>query len=989
MVALSALYLWLVSGQKLIAFGSALHDDELFLSLGRSIASGDWLGPFGNLTLAKGPFYSMWIAAVFVLGVPLQLSHHLLHVAACVVMIVALRPVVRSAGLLVLMYAVILFNPVMFSLTRVLREGIYIPLSLVLAACLVGLLVRRARAPRTLAAWGGGAGLALGAMWLTREETLWILPTVLFVLALAAMLEWRRRGPRLWQRCVVLVTPLVVLGVFIVLVSAVNWYHYGAFVVTEVGGADWRAAYGALSRVQHDSHKRYLVVPRHVRERIYGVSPAFAVLRPSLEGELGRSWQTPGCRMMPETCGDITGAWFMWLLRDAVAGAGYYRSAPAALAYYRRLADEVNAACDAGSLRCGPPRATMMPPWRREYAPELWRSMKVAARHVVQFQAITVYSTASYGDERALLPFRLMTRDRLAPSADTLGVRISGWGFGTETDLVMTIRDGTGTDVDTSLRRVGGQDIFEHFVKTEGRRYERARDSRFVISAACLRDCTLVVRALGQDRILGTIPLDGSVRWLVTPDVRLHVSDIARSELSSLRGYPVDAFKLRVMAGLVWLYGVVTPLLTGILVVALVGSAVALAFGHRSALLLLLVVLGSTIVARILLIALIDATAFPSITAHYLGPAHVLLVAACVLACFELASLGRVVLPRSALLALRSRLRSPGRPLAVSLAGGALIIAALAVAYVWLWRSPATPAAAARPFCCRDMNGDGRPDVLWRQSSGPVAVWLLSGLRVTANGQPSAAVSNDWTVVGLGDFNGDRKADILWRQASGTIAIWLFDGTSLMETAVLPNAAPADATVLGVGDFNGDGKADILWQGASGTVSIWFLDGKTVVGTAAVGAVPAGWTFAGIGDFNGDGKADVVWRQASGAAAVWLLNGASIVGTGVPGQAPADWSVAGVGDVNGDGKADIVWRQASGAAAVWLLNGTAIAGTGVAGQAPADWSVVGVGDFNGDGKADLLWQSGAGVVTGWFLDGTRIVGTGALTGNAPAGWRIQ
>ncbi len=31
-------------------------------------------------------------------------------------------------------------------------------------------------------------------------------------------------------------------------------------------------------------------------------------------------------------------------------------------------------------------------------------------------------------------------------------------------------------------------------------------------------------------------------------------------------------------------------------------------------------------------------------------------------------------------------------------------------------------------------------------------------------------------ISGVGDFDGDRRADILWRDASGDVAIWLMDG---------------------------------------------------------------------------------------------------------------------------------------------------------------------------------------------------------------------
>ena len=35
-----------------------------------------------------------------------------------------------------------------------------------------------------------------------------------------------------------------------------------------------------------------------------------------------------------------------------------------------------------------------------------------------------------------------------------------------------------------------------------------------------------------------------------------------------------------------------------------------------------------------------------------------------------------------------------------------------------------------------------------------------------------------WHIVGAGDFNGDGDADILWQNTNGQPAIWLMNGTT-------------------------------------------------------------------------------------------------------------------------------------------------------------------------------------------------------------------
>lgn len=416
--AVTVLKLWLMRAQPVFAIGGAAIDDRLFVELGNSIRHGDWLGQYNFLTLSKGPFYPLWIAASNLCGIPLRLGEQFLYAAGCGLLVLALAPAIRSLWMRFALYLLVLFNPMtwdMTSLARVLRQNIYTPLTLVALSCALAVMARAGERARSLRLWAWGFGLSFAGFWLTREESIWFAPSLWLILAASFYYAWRRAGRAgLFRQAAVCCHAATAAALPILAICFLNLHYYGWFGTVEFKAEAFNDAYGALLRIT--PRERYPGVPvsRETRLRAYAVSPTFAKLKPYLEGGVG-AWGA-GCSApftgIPAERLEIAGGWFMWSLRQAASDAGYSKSARENLRFFRRVADELNTACDAGLIEGGSRRSGFLPPLRSEQLKAFGKALGEFAFYFASFGDFSAYAGPSEGDSASLAFFREVTLER-------------------------------------------------------------------------------------------------------------------------------------------------------------------------------------------------------------------------------------------------------------------------------------------------------------------------------------------------------------------------------------------------------------------------------------------------------------------------------------------------------------------------------------------------------------------------------------------------
>src|SRR5438477_868324 len=120
--------------------------------------------------------------------------------------------------------------------------------------------------------------------------------------------------------------------------------------------------------------------------------------------------------------------------------------------------------------------------------------------------------------------------------------------------------------------------------------------------------------------------------------------------------------------------------------------------------------------------------------------------------------------------------------------------------YIWLMNGLSTASQGSVNFVdpawqvkgIGDFDGDGKADILWRNSStGENYLYLMNGWTIAARGLVNIVEpSSFWELKGIGDFDGDGRADILWRNSStGENYVYFMNGWAIVSRGSLDTVA--------------------------------------------------------------------------------------------------------------------------------------------------------------------------------------------------------
>lgn len=193
-------------------------------------------------------------------------------------------------------------------------------------------------------------------------------------------------------------------------------------------------------------------------------------------------------------------------------------------------------------------------------------------------------------------------------------------------------------------------------------------------------------------------------------------------------------------------------------------------------------------------------------------------------------------------------------------------------------------------FFPSDINADGISDLTVRTAVGHLDTFIYGGgvwgVYPSGNALSDAAGYNSGQRLFSMDVNGDGRTDIVARDSAGNLLVQLSYGFGFGQISFTPTVL-TDVGGWNTGnryfpmDVNGDGRTDLVVRDANGNFIVYRA---TDNGFILASSTPTGFTDAAgwntgrrffVMDVGGDGRADIVARASDGTLTTLRANGVS------------------------------------------------------------------------------------------------------------------
>ena len=321
-IVLSILKYVLVHDLPLTALVLANEDDYLMFKLAKSILEGNWLGTYEYNTLIKSPVFPFFVVLIHKLNIGYIKFLSLINIFSVLLFIIAISKRYKSKKVLLLVYLILLFNPITFNMDstqRLYRNSLIPSVSLMIISGYIALFIRRNNKLYKNIGWLLMICITLPVFYYLREDYIWIFPCIFFLFVLSIIFNIvEKKNIKIINTCIYIIIPIVLIQLFGYFIAIENEKNYGLKVITINDNTNYSNAMNAIYITKtYDDYPKVNVTKEKI-DRLNAISPAFARVGLYIKQYID-SYQKLDSN--PQD-GELENGWFSFAMMKAVKDCG-------------------------------------------------------------------------------------------------------------------------------------------------------------------------------------------------------------------------------------------------------------------------------------------------------------------------------------------------------------------------------------------------------------------------------------------------------------------------------------------------------------------------------------------------------------------------------------------------------------------------------------------------------------------------------------------
>ncbi len=302
-----------------------VYDDALMMSKLFSLIDGKYFGIYNALTLVKGCIYPLVLFIAYKLHISYSIFLTILYILSCIYFTLSLKSITKRKWILVVIYIVLLFNPVSYSielLQRLYRNS----LSIIEILFFLGVIFRILTNKKESVYNYIFLGLIISIMYLTKEENIWVF-VILFLVYIYKLYKKHK-----FKNIMYYLIPLFEIIICLNIVCLINYKYYKIYTYNELNKSEFKKAYTNILKIKDENNKYNVPITKNTLYKLYEKTTVFNLNKKNIDlmYEMGA-----------EENGEIYSGNMVWYFKSFVFAANQFKSGEESERYFYYLNKEI------------------------------------------------------------------------------------------------------------------------------------------------------------------------------------------------------------------------------------------------------------------------------------------------------------------------------------------------------------------------------------------------------------------------------------------------------------------------------------------------------------------------------------------------------------------------------------------------------------------------------------------------------------------------